>query len=60
MTVSQIFYKTHQIFQIYKFFTKMQKKRFDEDKDFQKKAHENVVKLQSGDVNCLAGWKMLC
>lgn len=36
------------------------KKRFDEDEAFKKKAHENVVKLQSGDEGCLAGWKMLC
>ena len=36
------------------------KKRFDADEDFKKKAHENVVKLQSGDEACLAGWKMLC
>lgn len=36
------------------------KKRFDEDETFKKKAHENVVKLQSGDEGCLLGWKMLC
>jgi arginyl-tRNA synthetase len=36
------------------------KKRFDLDEEFKKKAHENVVKLQSGDEGCLAGWKMLC
>mmetsp|Transcript_11515 Transcript_11515/g.17358 ORF Transcript_11515/g.17358 Transcript_11515/m.17358 type:complete len:587 (-) Transcript_11515:29-1789(-) len=36
------------------------KKRFDEDEEFKKKAHDNVVKLQSGDEACLAGWKMLC
>ena len=36
------------------------KKRFDSDEVFKKKAHENVVKLQSGDAGCLAGWKMLC
>ena len=36
------------------------KKRFDADEDFKKKAHENVVKLQSGDEACLSGWKMLC
>ena len=36
------------------------KKRFDEDEDFKKTAHENVVKLQGGDEHCLAAWKMLC
>ena len=36
------------------------KKRFDSDEEFKKKAHENVVKLQSGDEGCLSGWKMLC
>ena len=36
------------------------KKRFDADEDFKKTAQENVVKLQSGDENCLAGWRMLC
>ena len=36
------------------------KKRFDADEDFKKKAHDNVVKLQSGDKACLAGWNMLC
>jgi arginyl-tRNA synthetase len=36
------------------------KKRFDADEEFRKKAHENVVKLQSGDKHCLAAWKQLC
>jgi arginyl-tRNA synthetase len=36
------------------------KKRFDEDEDFKKVAHENVVKLQSGDEHVRAGWQMLC
>lgn len=36
------------------------KKRFDEDEAFKKKSQENVVKLQSGDEACRAGWKMLC
>ena len=36
------------------------KKRFDSDDEFKKKAHENVVKLQGGDENCRAAWKMLC
>ena len=36
------------------------KKRFDEDEEFKKKAHENVVKLQAGDEFCTSGWKMLC
>lgn len=36
------------------------KKRFDEDPAFKKQSQENVVKLQSGDEKCRAGWKMLC
>jgi len=36
------------------------KKRFDSDEDFKKKAHENVVKLQSGDENTKLAWQMLC
>jgi len=36
------------------------KKRFDSDEDFKKKAHENVVKLQSGDEFCKSAWNMLC
>ena len=36
------------------------KKRFGADEDFKKTAHENVVKLQSGDEHCLKAWTMLC
>ena len=36
------------------------KKRFDSDEQFKKTSQENVVRLQSGDEQCLAAWKMLC
>jgi arginyl-tRNA synthetase len=35
------------------------KKRFDADENFQKRARENVVKLQSGDPDTLDAWRML-
>ncbi len=35
------------------------KKRFDDDPDFQKRARENVIKLQSGDPATLAAWRTL-
>ena len=35
------------------------KKRFDDDPDFQRRARENVVKLQRGDPATLAAWKLL-
>ncbi len=35
------------------------KKRFDTDEDFQKRARENVVKLQGGDPAALAAWRTL-
>jgi arginyl-tRNA synthetase len=37
-------------------FYKNSKKRFDTEEDFKKRAHENVVKLQSGDDRCVKGW----
>ena len=36
------------------------KKRFDSDAEFKATAHENVVKLQSGDEHCIEAWQMLC
>ena len=33
------------------------KQRFDEDPEFARKSRENVVKLQSGDPQCLALWQ---
>lgn len=36
------------------------KKRFDEEPEFQQKARQNVVKLQSGDPDCLEAWRILC
>lgn len=36
------------------------KKRFDDDEEFKKKAQLNVVKLQSGDPNCVKAWQYLC
>lgn len=41
-------------------FYKNAKKRFDEDPDFKLTAQLNVVKLQSGDKECLRIWKILC
>lgn len=37
-------------------FYKASKQRFDKEEDFKKRAHENVVKLQSGDERCIKGW----
>ena len=41
-------------------FYKEAKTRFDDDADFKKKSHEEVVKLQSGDETNLAAWKLIC
>ena len=41
-------------------FYKNAKQRFDDDADFKKIAQLNVVKLQSGDEECLNIWKILC
>jgi len=41
-------------------FYKSAKQRFDESAEFKKTAQTNVVKLQSGDEECLKIWKMLC
>ena len=41
-------------------FYKNAKQRFDEDLGFKKLSQLNVVKLQSGDVECLKIWKILC
>jgi arginyl-tRNA synthetase len=41
-------------------FYKNAKQRFDEDADFKKTSQLNVVKLQSGDKECLRIWKILC
>ena len=41
-------------------FYKASKKRFDNETEFQKKSREEVVKLQSGDRESIAAWKLLC
>lgn len=41
-------------------FYKNAKQRFDDNPDFKKTAQTNVVKLQSGDAECLKIWRMLC
>ena len=41
-------------------FYKSAKAKFDEDPDFKKTSQLNVVKLQSGDDECLKIWKILC
>ena len=39
---------------------KASKKRFDEDFDFKKRAQLEVVQLQSGNIESLQAWKMIC
>ena len=41
-------------------FYKSSKKRFDNEINFQKKAREEVIKLQSGNKESLSAWKLLC
>ena len=41
-------------------FYKESKKRFDEDADFKARAYACVVKLQSGQDDHIAAWKLIC
>ncbi len=41
-------------------FYKASKKRFDNEKEFQKRSREEVVKLQKGDTQSIEAWKLLC
>jgi arginyl-tRNA synthetase len=41
-------------------FYKQSKKRFDEDAEFKKRSQLEVVKLQSGDADCIKAWQILC
>ena len=41
-------------------FYKISKKRFDNESEFQKRSREEVVKLQRGDDESTAAWKLLC
>lgn len=41
-------------------FCRASKKRFDEEDDFKTRARAAVTKLQGGDVDMLASWKLLC
>mmetsp|Transcript_61020 Transcript_61020/g.90490 ORF Transcript_61020/g.90490 Transcript_61020/m.90490 type:complete len:855 (+) Transcript_61020:130-2694(+) len=41
-------------------FYKKAKERFDESPEFKKMSQTNVVKLQSGDKECLGIWQLLC
>jgi arginyl-tRNA synthetase len=41
-------------------FYKSAKGRFDESPEFKKQSQLNVVKLQSGDEECMEIWKILC
>jgi len=41
-------------------FYKASKKRFDNEKEFQNRSREEVVKLQSGDKKSIQAWKLLC
>lgn len=39
---------------------KESKKKFDEDENFKKRAHGEVVKLQGGEKEALHAWKIIC
>ena len=39
---------------------KQAKKLFDEDRDFQKKAYEQVIKLQAENSDSIKAWKIIC
>tara|TARA_Y100001978_G_scaffold197556_1_gene208606 strand:- start:302 stop:2113 length:1812 start_codon:yes stop_codon:yes gene_type:complete len=41
-------------------FYKSSKKRFDNESEFQKKAREEVIKLQRGDDKSIEAWQLLC
>ncbi len=41
-------------------FYKKSKIKFDNQPEFQKKAREEVIKLQSGNKDSIASWKLLC
>ena len=41
-------------------FYKESKKRFDDDKEFKARAYAAVVKLQSGQDDHIAAWKLIC
>ena len=41
-------------------FYKASKKRFDNESEFQKRAREEVVKLQNGEIKSIQAWKLLC
>ena len=41
-------------------FYKASKKRFDNEKEFQNRSREEVVKLQSGENKSIEAWKLLC
>ena len=41
-------------------FYKESKKRFDDDADFKARAYAAVVKLQSGQKDHIAAWKLIC
>ena len=41
-------------------FYKASKKRFDNEIEFQKRSRQEVIKLQSGDKESIAAWKLLC
>ena len=41
-------------------FYKQAKKHFDEDEDFKTRARQEVIQLQSGNVETLKAWRLLC
>lgn len=51
-------YRTKLLLNFYYF--KESKERFGSDEDFKKKAYSCVVRLQSGDDEIVAAWKLIC
>ena len=41
-------------------FCQESKKRFDKDEEFNKRAHDEVVKLQNGNPEARDAWELVC
>jgi len=54
-----IFESNIELSELHKWY-KESKKVFDSNEEFNNEAHKKVVKLQSGDINCIKIWKKLC
>lgn len=48
------------IFFLFLFVHQESKKRFDEDEEFKKRAHQCVVRLQSKEPDFIKAWEMIC